>query len=302
MRVNRLLEMVSLLLNRGTIPAREFADRFEVSIRTVYRDVEDLSSAGVPVYMSKGRGGGISLLENYTFDRALVTREETDSLLLSLKTLQATQYPEIDRFLEKLGAIFQQSTSADWVHIEFSPWGSKPNEEGKFVTIKHSILNSRVTHFDYVNSQGDTSCRNVEPMRLIFKSDAWYLWGFCRTRQEYRTFRLSRIKNLIDTGESFIRREEPPEDNTQNQILTHPFVPIKLRFFPPVLHRVYDDFDDSLIQKNPDGSCEVNISMPLDDWLTGFILSYGNQVKVLDPPELCESIIKQLKKTLVQYS
>jgi predicted DNA-binding transcriptional regulator YafY len=113
MRVNRLLEMVTLLLNRQTITAGEFAERFNISVRTVYRDVEDLSSAGIPVYMSKGKGGGISLLEDFTLNKTLISRQETDSLLLALRTLQAVKYPDVDRFLEKLQSLFHTSAPSD---------------------------------------------------------------------------------------------------------------------------------------------------------------------------------------------
>ncbi len=133
MKINRLLEITLILLNKSTVTARELADRFNVSTRTVYRDIDVLSTAGVPVFTNKGSGGGISLLDNYAINKALLTDHERDGLLLALKTLQATKYPEIDVILEKIGAVFKKATSIDWVQIEFSPWGSGPNEENKFI-------------------------------------------------------------------------------------------------------------------------------------------------------------------------
>jgi predicted DNA-binding transcriptional regulator YafY len=121
MRIDRLLGITLMLLNKGNVTAREMADRFGVSTRTIYRDIDDLSAAGVPVFTSKGNNGGISLLEDFTLNRSILTENEQDSLLLALKTLQATRYPEIDTTLEKIGAIFKNAEAADWVHIEFSP-------------------------------------------------------------------------------------------------------------------------------------------------------------------------------------
>jgi predicted DNA-binding transcriptional regulator YafY len=300
MRVNRLLEMTTLLLKRKTIPAREFAERFQVSIRTVYRDVEDLSSAGVPVFMTKGKGGGISLLDTFTLDKTLVSDHEIDSLLLALKTLQATQYPEIDQFLAKLEALFQNPTASDWVHIEFAPWGSRPDEEHKFVEIKQAILARRRIQFDYVDARGEQSRRAVEPMRVIFKSQAWYLWGYCLDRQDFRTFRLSRMKEVRVSGETFVRREPPPEPQDRSNP-SAAYITARLRFSSEVLHRVYDDFNADLIVKNPDGSCQVTVRLAEDEWVYGFLLSYGCFVEVLEPEHLRKILTERMKKAIQLY-
>ena len=206
MKINRLLEITLILLNKSTVTARELAGRFDVSTRTIYRDIDELSSAGVPVFTNKGSGGGISLLDNYAINKALLTEHERDSLLLALKTLQATKYPEIEAILEKIGAVFKKAASADWVQIEFSPWGSGPNEENKFLDIKRAILECRVVTFDYINADGILSHRKIEPMLLSFKSQAWYVWAYCKTRRDFRTFRISRIRNMAVTDEGFERR------------------------------------------------------------------------------------------------
>ncbi|XFO65249.1 hypothetical protein SPSIL_013580 [Sporomusa silvacetica DSM 10669] len=150
-----------------------------------------LSSTGVPVYMNKGNGGGIYLLENYAINRTLISTQESESLLLAIKTLQATQYPELDMVLEKMGAIFKNVSNYDWVEVDFSPWGSMPNEKNKFNDIKQALLQRKVIRFQYVNAEGHKSNRLAEPEKLIFKDSAWYLVAYCRQRQEHRTFRIS---------------------------------------------------------------------------------------------------------------
>ena len=100
-----------MLLNKGTVTAGALAERFRVSPRAICRDIDILSSAGVTVYTNKGRGGGISLLENYTFSKTLVTEHERDGLLLALKTLQATRYPDIERIIDKIGALFKDAAA-----------------------------------------------------------------------------------------------------------------------------------------------------------------------------------------------
>ncbi len=301
MKINRLLEITLILLNRSTITAGELAERFDVSTRTIYRDIDELSSAGVPVFTNKGSGGGISLLDNYAINKAFLTEHERDSLLLALKTLQATRYPEIDVILEKIGAVFKKAASADWVKIEFAPWGSGPNEENKFLDIKRAILECKVVTFDYINADGILSHRQIEPMLLVFKGQAWYVWGHCRTRRDFRTFRLSRIRNMVVTDEAFKRRplesvkEEEPTDTPKKSVT------LKLRFQPEDLYRVYDDYDEERIIRNPDGTYDVTVTFPEDEWVYGYIMSFGNYVEVLEPPHIRDIIRQRTGKALELY-
>jgi predicted DNA-binding transcriptional regulator YafY len=306
MKINRLLEITILLINKGTITAKELADRFEVSTRTIYRDIDVLSGAGVPVYTNKGSKGGISLLEGYALNKAIFNEHESDSLMLALKTLQATKYPQIDSVLDKMGAMFKNVVHNDWVNIEFPQWGSGPNEDNKFVKIKTAILNRKVITFDYVNAQGGRSFRSVEPVQLIFKGQAWYLWGFCSLREEFRTFRISRVKNLVVTDKSFQKRlsDNIAENGASNENHSADAVPLTtftLRFQPEILHRVYDDFDDELITRNADGTCDITFSMPEDEWVYGYILSFANHAEVLEPDHLKKIICNRLKKALSYY-
>lgn len=300
MKINRLLETTIILLNKGTATAKDLADRFGVSTRTIYRDVDVLSSAGVPVFTNKGNGGGISLLESYSLNKTLISEHESESLMLALKTLQATKYPEIDA-MHKIGAVFKNGNSEDWVYIDFSPWGSRPNEYNKFIDIKKAILNRRMISFDYVNAEGGRSRRNIEPMRLIFKGQAWYLWGYCKSREDFCTFRISRIKNVTVTTEAFERRK--PEDYRKIGVDEKPknLVNLKLKFYPEALHRLYDDFDDELIIKKDDGTCNVSISFPEDEWVYGYILSFGSYVEVLEPKHIKEIVTDRMRKSLKFY-
>lgn len=148
MKINRLLKIIILLMNNENLTARELADRFEVSIRTIYRDIDILSTAGVPVVMSRGSGGGISLLEGYSLRKMFITKAESESLLLALQTLQVTKYPQINLILEKMGAIFRDSSQEDWIEIDYSYWGSDPNEKNKFNEIKQAIHLHKVIYFN----------------------------------------------------------------------------------------------------------------------------------------------------------
>ncbi len=301
MKINRLLEIAIILLNRKSVTARELADRFEVSTRTIYRDLDVLSTAGVPVYTNKGNGGGISLMEDYSLNKTLLSEMESESLVLALKTLQATKYPEIDMVLDKIGGLFKNTDATDWVDIDLSPWGSHPNECNKFADIKRAILKRQVISFCYINSNGERSLRSMEPMRLIFKGLAWYLWGYCRVKKAFRVFRISRMKDLQLCTETFQRRKQDLPVIDENTNVSARSMQLRLKFHPEVLYRVYDDFDDAMIEKKEDGSCELSVTFPVDEWVYGFILSFGEHVEVLEPEHIRLTILNKLKKAFENY-
>ena len=250
--------------------------------------------------MTKGSGGGISLIDGYTVDRTLLSGDESGSLMLALQMLKATKYPDVNPLLEKLGAVFKNKTASDWIDIDFEPWENDPNEKNCFSDIKEAILGHRVIDFDYINAQGERNRRAVEPARLLFRGQTWYLQGYCRKRCEARTFRVSRIKCLTVTGETFEERALKPEANHSTGVSPQ-FTPIKLRFQPQVVYRIYDYFDDRMIVRNPDGTYTVEVTWPEDEWVYGYILSFGCYAEVLAPAHIRCIISERLKKSLEYY-
>lgn len=298
MKINRLLEIIILLLNKGTITAAELAERFQVSVRTVYRDIDILSAAGVPVVMTRGSGGGISLLEEYALSKVMINEQERDSLLLALQTLRATRCPQDDLIPAKLGALFKKTAREDAVVVDFSTWSSSPNEQNKFGEIREAICHN-VISFDYVNTDGHKSRRLAEPERLLYKGNAWYLIAYCRKREQRRIFRLTRVKNVTILPETFTPRPCPAVE-TGPDVLTQS-IHLKLRFQPKVLNRLYDDFAEELIIRNEDGTLEVDVDFPEDEWVYGYILSYGNYVEVLEPAHIRPLIADRLREALKKY-
>ncbi|MBP2653710.1 MAG: domain containing protein [Firmicutes bacterium] len=301
MKLNRLFEITTILLNQGSVTAKELAERFKVSTRTIYRDVDVLSSAGVPLYMNKGNRGGIYLAENYALNRTLISSTESERLLLAVKTLAVTQYPEVDSIIEKLGAVFKNTADNDWIEIDFSYWGSSPNERNKFGTIKQAMLERQVIHFEYINVNGNRTSRYVEPEKLLFKGSSWYLIGYCRQRQDYRIFRISRVKNVTLIAEKFLPRVMSEAEKEKMKGFSRPLVELKLRFSAKVLNRLYDDFDDSFIVKNDDGSFTVEVVFPEDEWVYGYILSFGAFVEVVEPEHIREIIVARMRAALQVY-
>ncbi|MCO5384776.1 MAG: YafY family transcriptional regulator [Desulfosporosinus sp.] len=298
MQINRLFEIVYSLLNSKTITAKELSARFEVSVRTIYRDVEALSNAGIPVYMSRGKGGGISLLDNFVLNKSVLSDTEQTEILTALQTLNAINYPDVETVIAKLGSLFNKE-EYNWIDVDFSNWGSK--DRGAFNLLKTSIVNRRVITFNYFSSYGEKTFRTVEPLQLWFKDKAWYLKGRCLLKQAFRIFKLNRMKNLLMTEESFEVESVKELVNEPAQGSNFQRVDLKLRFKSTVAYRVYDEFGENEIVKNSDGSFDVSVSHPEDEWVYGYILSFGSFVEVIEPKHIQDIIIERLEETLKQY-
>ena len=192
MQINRLFEIVYLLLEKDTITAKELAQQFEVSVRTIYRDIDILSTAGIPVYTNKGKGGGISLLENFVLDKSILSEEEQNQIIFALQSLEKLDKNSEKKALEKMSRLFHKQ-SENWIEIDFSNWA---NENNKFEMMKQAILKKQVMEFTYFNSCGEETKRQVEPLQIWFKDKAWYIKAYCRVKQDYRVFKIARMREI----------------------------------------------------------------------------------------------------------
>lgn len=297
MQINRLFEIVYILLDKKTATSKELAERFEVSQRTIYRDIETLSSAGIPVYMIKGKGGGISLLPNFVLNKAVITDEEKDDILSSLKAVNAVNLSKTDTALKKLSSLFGES-NADWIEVDFSTWGNAQNETETFNTIKSAILGKRVISFSYASAKGQRTTREVEPLKLCFKGGAWYLYGYCRSRCDYRFFKLRRIRALCISEENF-QRIPPRQIFSEENVFEEKCVNLKLKLSSEVAYRVYDEFDH--YEQLEDGSFIAEINYPKGQWIFYYIASFGSQCEVLEPVYIRNEIKAEFQNTLNNY-
>lgn len=299
LQIERLVQMIFYLVDHRQVTAKELAEVFQVSTRTIYRDVNTLTLAGIPIMSAKGSGGGISLLEGYTLDKSLLTKEEQQQIYQGLQILQAAQYPNSETALSKISGLFHQTLQPQWLEVDFSYWGSDHKEKLKISDLQTAIINKQSIAFDYVNSELEKSHRIVEPLRLVFKSHAWYLVGFCQKRQEMRVFRLNRIKNLTVRSEMFER--ELPEDFSLKSQPAEELPAIKLRFSPKAIHRLYDEFSEDQLLPEEDGSYVVEFEAELNNWLLHYLLSFGKLVEVLAPASLRTMLQEQVEEIAKLY-
>ena len=206
MKESRLFRILYYLLQHKKATAPELAEEFEVSVRTIYRDIDYISSAGVPIYATQGKDGGIAILDSFTLDKSMLTEIEKEQILTALEALIATDGKTTDELLIKLKTLFQMQTT-NWIEVDFSDWFQEKPAQNIFNDIKKAILDRYVISFEYFNHQGNHVFRHIQPLKLLFKGKAWYVYGFCLLRNEYRFFKLTRIRNLNITEKSFYQRK-----------------------------------------------------------------------------------------------
>ncbi len=197
MQESRLFKIIYYLLDKGSATARELAERFEVSVRTIYRDIDVLSGAGIPVYTETGRNGGIYLLSDFILDKTIISAQEKQEILSSLQGLAVINSEHKKDIMEKLSALFQIH-SADWIEVDFSRWGDKPQDNKKFEILKTAVIQNRCIKIFYADSYGKSNERIIQPLKLFYKSKDWYLKAYCRLKQDFRMFKLNRILKWED--------------------------------------------------------------------------------------------------------
>lgn len=289
---NRLFEIVYILMQKKKITAKELAEKFEVSTRTIYRDIESLSRANIPIYSSKGKDGGIGILEEYILNKTVLSEEEQNQILFALQGMKKIAGEDKD-ILEKISTIFNKKVN-DWIKIDFSNWG----KEEKFELIKTGILNKKQLEFTYYNSNGDKTKRIVEPLQIWFKDKSWYLISYCKLKEDYRIFKVARMKE-IKVLEKHFERELPKEQKEEKYKLKN--IVLELEISKEMAYRVYDEFEDNEITKNEDGSFRVKVEYPETDWIYGYILSFGENIKVISPKRVKSTIKVRLEETLKNY-
>ncbi len=288
MQESRLFKIIYHLLDKGKATALELAGKFEVSVRTIYRDIDALSEAGIPIYTETGRNGGIHLMNDFVLDKAVLSEEEKQEILLALQSMNITK--DNSEILQKLSAVFHLN-SENWLEIDFSRWGNQGRDNDKFNLLKSAIIHRKCVKITYAGSNEKATERIVQPMKILYKSMAWYLKAYCTLKQDYRVFKLNRIIDLEVLSDSFPHQVFPELEKDLKQI----YKKIVLRFSKEAAYRVYDEFDMTQIEIQTNGDFIVSAQMPEDTWLIGYLLTFGTQVDILEPAYLKEVLAEQAK-------
>lgn len=290
MQESRLFKILYHLLDKGQATAPELAEKFEVSVRTIYRDIDALSGAGIPVYTETGRNGGIHLLNDFVLDKTILSETEKQEILAALQSIHITRNMDGSRTLQKLSALFQLH-SENWLEVDFSRWGNPGYDNETFELLRSAVIRRRNVKLRYAGSYEEIRERTVQPYKLVYKAKAWYLQAFCTEKQDWRVFKLNRILELEVLEEGFSQLNPPgPIETFEGE-----YPKVTLRFPKEMSYRVYDEFDKTQIQRQENGDLIVSANMPEDSWLIGFLLSFGTRVDILSPAHLKEAVAEQAK-------
>lgn len=301
MQVDRLIQIVFLLLRRENITAKQLAEELCVSTRTIYRDINILSVAGIPITSQKGYGGGLSLLQGFSLDKSYFTQEEQNNIVQALQILKSSNYPGAEKSLNKVAGLFSHNLQSDWLEIDFSYWGSPEKERNNITVLERAIINKYVITFIYFNTELTITNQVVEPLKLMFKSHAWYLVAYSKHKNDIRTFKMSRIRELQITDQLFER--ELPKDFSITPVFKEEYnVPVFiLHFSEKIAYKVYDEFQEKYIKKLDDGTLEVTFRYQLSDWTFLYLLSFGEYVEIIEPVEARTILKEKAEKIFSKY-
>lgn len=301
MQIDRLIQIVFLLLRHENITAKQLAEELCVSTRTIYRDINILSVAGIPITSQKGFGGGLSLLQGFSLDKSYFTQEEQSNIVQALQILKSSNYPDADKSLNKVAGLFSHNLQSEWLEIDFSYWGSPEKERNNITALERAIINKYVITFTYFNAELTVTHQTVEPLKLVFKSHSWYLVAYSENKKDIRTFKMSRIRELQITNQLFDR--ELPKDFSITPVYKEEYnTPVFiLHFSEKIAYKVYDEFQEKYIKKLDDGTLEVTFRYQLSDWTFLYLLSFGEYVEIIEPVEARNILKEKAKKIFSMY-
>jgi len=306
MKLDRLLGMLTLLLQNDRMTAPELADKFEVSRRTIGRDIDALCQAGIPIVTYQGTGGGISIAEGFRLDKSVLTVDELTGIIAAIKGLGSVlDQSNIERTLDKLHANTDAVISMREPVIIDLASHYKGQLTSKIETIKHAIMETRLIEFDYFKSSHNETTeeserrRRIEPYYVIFQWSSWYVYGFCLYRQDWRMFKLLRLWNLSLCDEIYAPREIPPEHRDFKSGFPDENKLVAL-FDKCERYKLIESYGLDCYTET-DTALRLEIGFTNSAYITSWLLSFGGNVKVLEPPEIAESIQTAAKRILSKY-
>lgn len=300
MKLDRLIGILSILLQQEVVTAPRLAEQFEVSRRTINRDIETLCQAGIPIVTRQGSGGGISIMDNYRIDRTMLTNAEMQDILAGLRSLDSVNGTNrYGQLMEKLSAGSSDfMTGNQTVLIDLSSW-YKDSLAPKIQLIRDAIDTRTELSFLYFAPKGE-STRVIEPYYLIFRWSSWYVWGWCHSRQDFRLFKLNRMDRLKLTANHFPQRNVPLPDLSNEQIFPEG-IQVKALFDADCKWRLIEEFGTECFEEQPDGKLLFTADYTDRENLLSWLMTFREKVTLLEPEEIREEIRQILKRMAENY-
>lgn len=298
MKIDRLIGILSILLQQEKVTAPYLAEKFEVSRRTINRDIEDICKAGIPIVTTQGRDGGISIMEGYRIDKTLLTSSDMQAILAGLRSLDSVSGTNrYQQLMDKL-SVGNVLGSNHHICIDLSSW-HKSSLAPKIELIQQAIEKKENIAFTYFAPKGETN-RVLEPKLLIFQWASWYVWGYCTTRSDFRMFKLNRMVDLNRTGELSKEREVPAFQIDERQMFPYRIYATAV-FSPEMKWRLIDEYGIDSFQEREDGRLELSSGFTDKNSLFTWLLSFANQVELVQPEELRKEFLELVKTIYTKY-
>ncbi|OFG64053.1 helix-turn-helix transcriptional regulator [Listeria monocytogenes] len=301
MKVDRLMSIVLILLDKERISAQELADRFEVSLRTIYRDIDAIDLAGVPIRSTPGVGGGFEIMSNYKMDSKVFSTADLSAILMGLSSLSnMVRGDELINALAKIKSFIPADRTkeielkANQIYIDLSQWTGNNNIQPHVEIIKVALQENKLLTFEYIAHQGNKTVRIVEPYQLVMKSSHWYLYGYCQNRNDFRLFRLSRMSGLKILEDTFTLRDFRKPQLEMEDIVAVMQIEIKIRIHQSITDRVLDYC--SYENFYPDGEEHYIVSFPFieNEYHYDILLSFGDKCECLEPLHIREKMKRRI--------
>jgi predicted DNA-binding transcriptional regulator YafY len=309
MKIDRLIAIIMVLLERDKVSAEKLAEMFEVSTRTIYRDLDSINQAGIPILTTSGPGGGSEILKTYKVEKRLFSTSDITALLMGLGSIQTNISSEqIVGTLAKVKGMVppekqkEMDFRVNQIKIDLTPWLHARHLTETIEIMKTALEEKRLLRFEYRDFKNSKSHREIEPYRLLLKGEDWYIQGYCLNRNDYRTFKLLRIQNLSILDTNFQLRDFPAERLDDSQINDKSMVPVRLRVHEDIRDLIVARFGENCL--TPDGASHyyADIYLPIDDMACRYLMGFGNKCECLEPEELRERMSKMVGEVYKFYN
>lgn len=302
MKVDRLISIIMVLLERKKISAKALADMFEVSLRTIYRDIETINMAGIPIVSTPGVNGGFHIMEKYKVDKKVFTTSDIITLLKGLESVSSIlSREEIVNAFAKVKSLIpaeqanEVELKSNQLIIDLQPWRGNQNLSLFLDSIKIALQKQSLLSFQYFDRKGQMSNRKIEPYKLMLKANSWYLQGFCLDKQDFRLFKLSRMSNLKILDATFTPRELPEVVSEFTHMMAQKQITIKLLIHKSIRDRVMDYCGSENMTPHGDHHLIVLFPFIADDPGYDLLFSFGSKCECLEPPEVRAEMIRRIE-------
>ena len=307
MKIDRIISIILTLLQEDRVSSKKLAETYEVSQRTIFRDLETINSAGVPIVSFTGVNGGAEILKEFKIEKGFFNEKDLTHILLGLSSISTISDKELVNTISKIKSFIPKEKTKEverkstQISVDLKSWNGNKVLYQNLDLIKKAFNEYKLVSFRYVDKDGKLSDRTVEPYQLILKDGIWYLKGFCLEKFDFRTFKILRIKSLVIKEEIFKPRDFILEDLSGDNWIEKHIFPIKIEIDESILDRILERCDEEAIEKLDNGNYIVDFPFVDDDYAFDVLLSYGNKCKCLEPQWVKDKYLKKLREILEKY-